>query len=224
MITAANDEFFLPTDTRYWWEEMPQHEELNRLLILPNSCHSCGEELFARQSTLSSWVGLLLADRQLPSLRWSQDPVTGDITLTSDRDPVVVEVWSAPSCSQERRDWRVANLDNPCTCGTSDSGVCFNEVSIWTSEPLQETSKGYSTMLDYHPQLVDVPGSRTWVAHRDPPEDGRFLAFYVSVQYNVDEELGRDGGTMEFSTTVSVVPDVFPYPECYAEECLGSLL
>ena len=124
---------------------MPQHEELNRLLILPNSCHSCGEELFARQSTLSSWVGLLLADRQLPSLRWSQDPVTGDITLTSDRDPVVVELWSAPSCSQERRDWRVANLDNPCTCGTSDSGVCFNEVSIWTSEPLQETSKGYST-------------------------------------------------------------------------------
>ena len=37
VITAANDEFFLPTDSRYWWADMPDQDVLNRLLILPNS-------------------------------------------------------------------------------------------------------------------------------------------------------------------------------------------
>ena len=62
VITAANDEFFLPTDSRYWWADMPDctvlyctvlyctvlysrywwadmpdQYILNRLLILPNS-------------------------------------------------------------------------------------------------------------------------------------------------------------------------------------------
>ena len=37
VITAANDEFFLPTDSRYWWADMPDQDILNRLLTLPNS-------------------------------------------------------------------------------------------------------------------------------------------------------------------------------------------
>ena len=60
VITAANDEFFLPTDTRYWWQEMPRHEELNRLMILPNSCHGCIEELTARHGVMFSDIELFL--------------------------------------------------------------------------------------------------------------------------------------------------------------------
>ena len=61
VICAANDEFFLPTDTTYWWKEMPQETELNRLLFLPNSCHVCGDQLNARLATLNNWVSLVLA-------------------------------------------------------------------------------------------------------------------------------------------------------------------
>ena len=40
----------------------------------------------------------------------------------------------------------------------------------------------------------------------------------------VTEMSSENEGSMEFSTTVSVIPDVFPYSECQGEECLGSLL
>ena len=60
-------------------------------------------------------------------------------------------------------------------------------------------------------------GSKTWVAHKDAPDDGKFLAFFVVMHY-------ENEGSMEFSTTVSVIPDVFPYSECQGQECLGSLL
>ena len=40
VVNAANDEFFLPTDTAFWWEKMPNYYELNRFILLPNTEHS----------------------------------------------------------------------------------------------------------------------------------------------------------------------------------------
>ena len=39
VINSANDEFFLPDDTRYWWDDMPLAYEMNRFMILPNAEH-----------------------------------------------------------------------------------------------------------------------------------------------------------------------------------------
>ena len=49
VINAGNDEFFLPTDTLYWWDRMPQYEELNRFLLLPNSGHGIEPGLIGKQ-------------------------------------------------------------------------------------------------------------------------------------------------------------------------------
>ena len=84
----------------------------------------------------------------MPGLRWSRDPVSGDITVTTEISPVRVEMWSAPSCSHSRRDWRTVNLDSPCQCGTENDGICFNEVSVWTAQTLEETEPG--TILSWH--------------------------------------------------------------------------
>ena len=40
VVNAANDEFFLPTDTLYFWDKMPHYNELNRFILLPNTEHS----------------------------------------------------------------------------------------------------------------------------------------------------------------------------------------
>ena len=169
VICAANDEFFLPTDSRYWWREMPRESELNRLLILPNSGHHYDEQLARRLSSVSTWLGQVIPGEErpgqtgeMPRLSWSHDSESGDITVRSDLTrPVRVELWSASSCSAQRRDWRRANLDIPCDCGQAQDGICFNTVSDWRAEPLVETAEN------------------TWVAHKDPLEDGRYLAFYV---------------------------------------------
>ena len=62
--------------------------------------------------------------------------------MTSEEAPEKVELWSAVSCNDKRRDWRLANLDDPCECGLWDDGVCFNTGSMWQSEVLEETSPG----------------------------------------------------------------------------------
>ena len=67
---------------------------------------------------------------------------TGDITVTSKEVAERVELWSAVSCNDKRRDWRLANLDETCECGLLDDGICFNTGSMWQSEVLKETSPG----------------------------------------------------------------------------------
>ena len=82
---------------------------------------------------------------EMPRLMWSQDPESGDITVTTEVSPVLVELWSAPSCSDARRDWRTVNLDSPCQCGTLQDGICFNEVSDWSAQTIEETAPGMRT-------------------------------------------------------------------------------
>ena len=72
-------------------------------------------------------------------------------------------------------------------------------------------------------------GSLTWVAHQDPPSDGRWRAFFVDLQFDTPEEssygwpTGEDG-ILEFTTSISVVPDTFPFTDCEGDECLGDLV
>ena len=151
----------------------------------------------------------------IPKFSWTIDPENGDIRVTSEEQPLSVHVWHASTCTPERRDWRIVNLDEPCECGFAVPGedLCANLGALWGSDPLEETE----------------PGSKTWVAHFRPRTDGRYRAFYVSLSFNststssFEWPLGHEG-VMDFTTTVSVVPNDFPYPDCFGEECMGTLL
>ena len=117
-----------------------------------------------------------------------------------------------------RRDWRVANLDDPCPCSfglelPGEEDLCPNLAVLWASDSLEETE----------------PGSLTWVASKRAPIDGRFIAFYVSISFNVTTGQDREWpvgtvGVVDFSTTVSVLPSTFPYSDCNGDECLSSLV
>ena len=88
--------------------------------------------------------------------------------------------------------------------------MCSNLAVLWGSEPLEETE----------------PGSLKWIAHKEEPLFGRYRAFYVSLSFNTttrDWPVGKTG-VMDFTTTVSVVPNNFPYPDCSGAECYGNLL
>ena len=248
VVNAANDEFFLPTDTTFWWEKMPGYYELNRFILLPNTEHSMVTGLLEIIPTVNAWISQILhadsilkdkyggqrpevktiEDRNraslelmsvasVPRFNWTTDPQTGDITVRSEVRPVGVHVWHASTCNPHRRDWRIANLDDPCPCnfGLEIPGedLCPNLAVLWASDPLEETE----------------PGSLTWVAHKRPPIDGRYLAFYVSLSFNTTTGPSKEWpagqvGVMDLSTTVSVVPNTFPYQDCTGQECLATLL
>ena len=68
-------------------------------------------------------------------------------------------------------------------------------------------------------------GSLVWVAQKEAPENGKYLGFFVSLQFSLPpEETGEREVTLEFTTSTAVVPDQFPYEECQGEDCLGDLL
>ena len=117
----------------------------------------------------------LMSVAGVPRFNWTIHPDTGDITVMSEVRPTGVHVWHASTCNTERRDWRIANLDSPCPCnfGLEIPGedLCPNLAVLWASDPLEETE----------------PGSLTWVASMRPPIDGRYMAFYVSLSFNVTD-------------------------------------
>ena len=94
-------------------------------------------------------------------------------------------MWHTFTCNNQRRDWRIVNLDDPCTCGFVVPGeeLCTNLAVLWDKDPLYETEPGF--IFSFTPKfLYAFLGSKTWVAHRKTPIDGRYLAFYVSISFN----------------------------------------
>jgi hypothetical protein len=51
-------------------------------------------------------------------------------------------MWHATTCNGERRDFRVVNLDNPCTCGigheVKGEYYCLNTKALWHKTELTE--------------------------------------------------------------------------------------
>jgi len=241
VCNAADDEFFLPDDTRYWWHDMPMEYEMNKFITWPNFGHSSA--IVQMVPAVNTWLREIIkahdflknkydgerpavttiAERNeasvelmsvatIPRFNWTIDNVTGSITVRSETQPKSVNLWYATTCNDKRRDFRMVNNDETCECGFAVDDLCLNLI-IWVSEELEETS----------------PGSLTWVGEKAPLEDGRWIAFFVDLEF-APSSLTTSGwpvgeeGILEFSTSVSIVPDTFPFSDCSGAECLGDLV
>jgi hypothetical protein len=158
-------------------------------------------------------------------------------------------VWWAYSCGANaydngkfRRDYGVAHLDDPCSCGVSAAGYCTNLKSVWKKQELD---------------MVMVEGRRTFSAKLDAPSDGRWVAFFIDIKFvnknafplDLNElfkrvvrkpedmtpgakiALDNFGGfphdfsrSFEFTTEVSVWPNTFPYDDCSGVSCGNRLV
>ena len=59
----------------------------------------------------------------IPRLNWTIAD-NGDIIAQASTKPTKVHMWHATTCNSERRDFRLINLDDPCTCGVKILGQC----------------------------------------------------------------------------------------------------
>ena len=219
VVNAVADEFQQPDDTHYWWDEMPGPKHF---IMTPNAEHSEATGIFEIVPAIGAWIQQLLKDhKSVPEFTWDISTETGEITATLNEHGLVKQarVWYAYSCGnnkdgKKRRDFRIANLDSPCECGVTVQGMCTNLKSMWTPKKLEEKK--------------DANGMRTYSAQIDAPEDGRWVAYFIDIQYAknkidslipvIDKLPGfipRDlFGRMQFTTEVSVWPNTFPYPGC----------
>jgi PhoPQ-activated pathogenicity-related protein len=216
VVNAVLDEFQQPDDTHYWWDDMP---EPKHFIMTPNAEHSEATGIFEIVPAIASWIQTLLKKETVPEFKWEISETTGDITVTLDHVGIVKEarVWYAYSCGnnaddgKKRRDFRCAMSDNPCKCGIEAQGMCTNLKSLWTPKKLEGST---------------VNGKRTYTAHMDAPEDGRWVAYFIDVVYAKDAKdalipsilpgfIPRDiPGRLQFTSEVSVWPNTFPYPGC----------
>lgn len=218
VVNAVADEFQQPDDTHYWWNEMP---EPKHFIMTPNAEHSEATGILEIVPAISAWIGQLLKDHKaIPQFTWEISEETGEITATLNEHGDVKEarVWYAYSCGnnpdgKKRRDFRIANADSPCKCGIEAKGMCTNLKSFWTPKTLDEKK---------------VDGKRTYTAHIDAPEDGRWVAYFIDIVYAknkldskipiIDKLPGfipRDlMQRLQFTTEVSIWPNTFPYPGC----------
>jgi len=85
--------------------------------------------------------------------------------------------------------------------------TCENRAVRWHSSPFAAASLG----------------GKEWVAKVEPPEDGRWVAFFLSFEFKgPDPPLGTKGFApreqYKLSTEVAVVPNNFPFPESAADD------
>lgn len=220
---AGGDEFFLPDDWRFWWDEMT---EPKWGIMVPNAEHSMATGILELLPAVATFFNAVLKQETVPTVTWSIANATGEITVQVSEEPSAVRVWQATTCNTLRRDFRLVNADNPCHCGIAQSGLCVNLKVLWTAQPLAATS----------PLL--------YKALLDTPTDGRWKAFFIDVQFKsksaskepFPQELlmhtDKDGkgwpidppGTFEFTSGVSILPNTYPFPPCVGEACYGTLV
>jgi len=235
VVNAVADEFQQPDDTNYWWADLP---EPKHFMMIPNAEHSLITGIFQAVPAIGSWIQNLLLEEQIPKFSWTISPTDGEIVATIENSNAVhsAYVWWAYSCGINnfdgvyRRDFRIAHLDNPCSCGALVDGYCGAFRSVyWSKQELNYTL---------------VKTKRTYTAKFDAPTDGRWVAFLIDFKFvnkhafpittaELYQLAGRKenpaqawggfphdfGRFFEFTTQVSVWPNVFPYPDCTGADC-----
>jgi len=246
VCNSADDEFFLPDNIRYWWDEMPLYQQMNRFITLPFSEHTTIPGTLELLGAINTWLreilganarlgsrpaplsieernedsARLMEAADVPQYNWTISATGEEITVMADRKPLKVNMWHSSTChahANTRKDFRLVNNDSPCTCGIPLLGHCGNLAVLWYAWELQETE----------------PGSLTWVAHMPAPTGGQWTAFFVDLQFEGPQPassnrasgypFGHDG-TFEFTSAISIVPDTFPVEDCQGDECMGSLV
>lgn len=175
VVNAGQDEFQQPDDTHYWWADMP---EPKHFLMMPNTDHSCMLGMAQLIPAIGTFFSYHIRGYEVPSLKWTISNTTGDIRAVVTGGTGAVKVkkvtkWWAKTCNSEspskyRRDFRLTNLDSPCSCGVTESdGTCLNEEAArWYSEPVTMNSDG------------------SYTAHMDIDEDGRWTAFFMDLTFD----------------------------------------
>ncbi|AMO58531.1 hypothetical protein GZ77_18535 [Endozoicomonas montiporae] len=106
IISAANDDFFLPDASRYFYDDLKGDKWLR---TVPNVRHYLARmENKLITESLASFYGLIIEQRPIPAVHWE---LQGNILkVTSSVPPESVRLWSA--VNQNTRDFRLTP-DNP---------------------------------------------------------------------------------------------------------------
>ena len=222
MVTNnGRDEFFLPDDTYYWWDNITSNQMY--YLFVPNTDHSGVTGLLEILPAVATWVKYSLLPEIPILLDWSLYHDNYTIVAKTNVLPTEVNVWYAPSCRDcnDRRDWRSMNLDlKDCPSHIIISHEwCYNTHSIY---------KSINITADYVHNEMDGMYYYNYTLNESIIADDKsaYILFFLDFRYNkIDYEWPIDEyDEFELSTQAMIINDTFPYPDCSGVACNGTLV
>ena len=191
VVTGLRDEFQMTDDEQYWWDGMPSGPtgtgfsdgNTKWLIKGPNLEHETADRpaIFVH----GMWISYILNDWDIPYLTWDYNSTNGDITAhTFGGDVVSVSMWHATSCNNIRRDFRAFSLDDPCApCGIPEEDGCVLTGNKWFEEKLSRNEDNTS-----------------YTGHLEPPADGKWSSFILSIQMSTNYTMDLDNPKHTFFT------------------------
>ncbi|KAK3579248.1 hypothetical protein CHS0354_033325 [Potamilus streckersoni] len=106
IITTGGDEFFIPDDSDYFFNQLNGAKYLRKL---PNAEHSCAGHETSLFFGMRAFFLSVVLNEALPKMDWVKlsTPNGGKIRLTLDRQPVTIHAYHAQTLDSKRRDFRL---------------------------------------------------------------------------------------------------------------------
>jgi PhoPQ-activated pathogenicity-related protein len=201
-VNAVGDEFQMPDDQRHWGHDTvgPMH-----FAMIKNADHTLATGIEEVLDSVSAFGAAVARDAVVPTVDWSIDNATGEITVVTSAPPTSVDIAvgdSAGGVSAGKRDFRWAAIGVKF-CPIKFWGACLR-IDLW-----ETTQTG----------LLQV-NATTYKATMPTPATG-WRGFFIEVRFP-NPVPGRD--ELIFTSPTSVIPLTEPFAPCSGHGCLGKLM
>lgn len=194
IITAGNDQFFLPDDSHYFFDQMKGPTFMR---IHPNVGHNLMPRATFVLSELVAFILSVEKNWQFPEMSWTrtENETHGEITMTvREQTPRKVTAYRAATTNTyDRRDFR-ANYIDP------------------------ETYEPRNSLVNYVEFEVTEVGDNVFQAVTEKPDSG-WVCFFIEMEFEA-----AVGETIRFTSEVNIIPDVFPWDPCEGAGCYGTIV
>ena len=106
LINAADDQFFLPDSSQFYWDQLPGEKYLR---YVPNADHSIKDKTDVGES-MAAYFESIVHGKARPQFTWKIQP-DGIIAVDTKTTPRTVKVWRATN--PDARDFRMETIGRP---------------------------------------------------------------------------------------------------------------
>jgi len=206
VTVSSGDEFFIPDDWDYFWTNLRTATNGSVLgYRIPNAGHTFDgydQKVFLN---MRSFFLTNYYNQKLPKVTWTRpNNETHGITrvivdIANGPAPSDITVYYAQTLDNKRRDFRVRILD------PNDPGKLIPNPVIWYSNSKIIQAKKTDDSIIYTAAFVN-------------PLSG-WLGFYFQLTFP-----GLEDTILEVSSEANIIPDIFPYDDCFQQDCFGKLV
>ncbi|CAF0863095.1 unnamed protein product [Brachionus calyciflorus] len=214
LVTAMNDQFFLPENTKSFWKELSTITNYKAYIRrVPNSGHNLSEsllrEVFSNVKTFFDLIKLetFSSQRILPYFTWNLENsenyglIRTALSNINYFDSVLYKAHYARTIDRSRIDFRIAFLTPNSTL--QPSGFRWNQDIIGKQLLKEENSvykAGYKFINNFSTKY--------------------YIGFYIEA----DLKLKDSNETFVICTDVDIVPNVYHVPDCFNRDCFTRLI